>query len=411
MLYSLPSHPPSSCDHENMTNTKPLILAQTNFRKNIRRFGITGEDRRYHIYLIGKTGAGKTTLLENCMLQDGFAGRGFIFLDPHGDSSQKLFQIFQKRGLVATYFDPLNNPLGIGYNPIRPVPLDRQSLAVSGILDVFRNLWSGPSWGVRMEHIFRNCLFTLYAQPKATLADILRLLNDEPYRNYAIKNLTNPVVKDFWIREFSKYSGSYSANSIGPIQNKVGAFLSNPVLSSVLISPKTNLSFRKIMDEGQILLVNLSKGALGEDASHLLGGLLMTSVGLAAFSRADIPEEKRRDCALYVDEFHNFTTASLVNMTSELRKFRVSLVLAHQYLDQLSQEIRSSVLGNAGTLICFRLGPGDAAYLEKEFSPIFDRNDLMNLANYDIYLKLLINGRPSCPFSATTLPSQGVLSC
>ena len=194
---------------------------------------------------------------------------------------------------------------------------------------------------------------------------------------------------------------------MAPIQNKVGAFMANPILSQVLTKPKENLSFRRIMDEGKIILVNLSKGKLGEDASHLLGGLLMTSVGLAAYSRADITEEKRKDFTLYADEFQNFTTLSIVNMASELRKYRVALILAHQYLDQLEKDIKDAVLGNAGTLICFRLGPGDAAYLEKEFYPTFDRYDLMRLSNYDIYLKLMIDGSPSKPFSATTLLPAG----
>lgn len=386
-------------------DTQPLIIAKTNFRNKEQPFGIQQKDRRHHIYLIGKTGSGKTTLLENLIFQDAVAQKGLIYFDPHGDSSQKLYSIFQKRNIPnVTYFDVADNPERIGYNPIRPIPISKRPLAVSGILEVFKKIWD-DSWGVRMEHIFRNCLFTLYDQPQASFADILRLLNDKGYRINAQKNITNESVKLFWQREFDKYSYRYRADSIAPIQNKVGAFMANPILSQVLTEPKENLSFRKIMDEGKILLVNLSKGRLGEDASHLLGGVLMTSVGLAAYSRADTLEEKRKDFTLYADEFQNFTTLSIVNMASELRKYRVALILAHQYLDQLDRDIKEAVLGNAGTLICFRLGPGDSAYLEKEFFPIFKRYDLIRLANYDVYLKLMIDGSPSKPFSATTLPS------
>ncbi len=386
---------------------QPLTIAGTNFRNKEQPFGIKQKDRRHHVYLIGKTGSGKTTLLENLIFQDTVNQRGLIYFDPHGDSSQKLYSIFQKRNIPdVTYFDVADNPQGIGYNPIRPIPADKRPLAVSGILEVFKKIWD-DSWGVRMEHIFRNCLFTLYDQPQATLADVLRLLNDKAYRINAQKNITNESVKLFWQKEFDKYSYRYRADSMAPIQNKVGAFMANPILAQVLTAPKENLSFRRTMDEGKILLVNLSKGKLGEDASHLLGGLLMTSVGLAAYSRADISEEERKDFTLYADEFQNFTTLSIVNMASELRKYRVALILAHQYLDQLEKDIREAVLGNAGTLICFRLGPGDAAYLEKEFYPTFDRYDLMRLSNYDIYLKLMINGSPSKPFSAATLISAG----
>ena len=391
-------------DHRNMIKQQPLIIAKTNFRNKEQPFGIKQKDRRHHIYLIGKTGSGKTTLLENLIFQDGLNGKGLIYFDPHGDSSQKLYHIFQKRNLPnVTYFDVADNPQGIGYNPIRRIPLNKRPLAVSGILEVFKKIWD-DSWGVRMEHIFRNCLFTLYDQPSANLSDILRLLNDKAYRINAQRNITNQAVKLFWQKEFDKYSYRYRADSMAPIQNKVGAFMSNPILSEVLTAPKDNLSFRKIMDEGKIVLVNLSKGKIGEDASHLLGGLLMTSVGLAAYSRSDILEEERKDFTLYADEFQNFTTLSIVNMASELRKYRVAMILAHQYLDQLEKDIKEAVLGNAGTLISFRLGPGDATYLEKEFLPKFDRYDLIRLPNYEIYLKLMIDGSPSKPFSATTLP-------
>ncbi|MCB2189759.1 MAG: type IV secretion system DNA-binding domain-containing protein [Deltaproteobacteria bacterium] len=385
-----------------------LTIAKTNFRKSQNIFGIKPDDRLFHIYLIGKTGVGKTTLLENFIAQDIQNQRGLVFLDPHGDCAERIYDKF--RNLPESdfiYFNVPDNQKKIGYNPIRRIPSEKRSMAALGILEVFKKQWD-DSWGVRMEHIFRNALITLFDQPKANLADILKLLNDDSYRRKALQHVESPRIKDFWQKEFAKYSYRYRADSIAPIQNKVGAFVSNPIIYEILTEAKTNLSFRKAMDSGQAILVNLSKGKLGEDASSLLGSLLMTSVSLAALSRADTPEANRRDFALYADEFQNFTTLSLANMASELRKYHVGLVLANQYLHQLEEEIRHAILGNIGTLIAFRLGSDDAVYLEKEFHSVFDRYDLLNLPNHHILLKLMIDGKPSRPFSAITLPKSGI---
>jgi hypothetical protein len=383
-------------------NKQTYLIGKTNYRGVEHPFSIKTKDRLSHIYIIGKTGTGKSTLLENLVLQDISSHRGLAFLDPHGDSSEKIYAA-AKNNPEIIYWDVAENPKGIGYNPIRAVSPKRRPLLASGILEVFKKQWT-EAWGVRMEHIFRNCILTLLDQPQATLADILNLFNSSTYRRQAVLRVKNEQVRAFWLQEYEKYSYRTRADAIVPIQNKIGAFLANPVLKQVLTEPKQNLSLRRIMDQGQVLLVNLSKGKLGEDASLLLGGLLMTSVGLAAFSRADMPEKERRDFALYADEFQSFTTLSLVNMASELRKYRVGLILAHQYLHQLDEKIRNAVIGNAGTLICFRLGAHDATFLEKEFKEAFTSHDLMSLPNYHIYLKLMIDGKPSIPFSATTLP-------
>jgi type IV secretory pathway TraG/TraD family ATPase VirD4 len=383
-------------------NQQSYLIAKTNYRGIEHPFSIKTKDRLSHIYIIGKTGTGKSTLLENLVLQDISGHRGLAFLDPHGDSSEKIYAA-AKNNPEIIYWDVPENPKGLGYNPIRPVSPKRRPLLASGILEVFKKQW-GDAWGVRMEHIFRNCLLTLLDQPQATLADILQLFNSPAYRRQALTRVENEQVKSFWLQEYEKYSYRTRADAIVPIQNKIGAFLANPILKQVLTEPKQNLSFRRIMDQRQVLLVNLSKGKLGEDASMLLGGLLMTSIGLAAFSRADTPELKRCDFTLYADEFQSFTTLSLVNMASELRKYHVSLVLAHQYLHQLDEKIRHAVIGNAGTLIAFRLGASDATWLEKEFQGVFTARDLMGLPNYHIYLKLMIDGKPSVPFSATTFP-------
>ena len=379
------------------------FFARTLFRNQRQRFGIKRNDRLSHIYVIGKTGAGKSTLLETMMLQDLGRGEGFTLLDPHGDLVERIAQaIPPQRRKDLIYFDVSDPDQPYGYNPLKRVAPDKRSLAASGILEVFHKTWGERAWGQRMEHILRNALLLLLDQPEATLADLLTLFRDETFRKNAAKNCTNRQVRDFWLLEFPKYA-RFSAEAVAPIQSKVSAFLSDPTLCRVLTTPRQPIQIRKLMDDGKILLVNLAKGKLGEDSAALLGGLLVTTIGLAAFSRADIPEKDRRAHWLYVDEFQSFTTLSLANMLSELRKYKVGMTLAHQYLHQLDPDIRHAVLGNAATLIAFRLGAPDAAYIAREFDPKFNATDVLTLPNYHIYLKLLIDGEPSKPFSATTL--------
>jgi type IV secretory pathway TraG/TraD family ATPase VirD4 len=380
-------------------------FARILFRNQRQRFGIKRNDRLSHIYVIGKTGAGKSTLLETMMLQDISRGEGFTLLDPHGDLVERIAQAIpphRRKDLI--YFDVTDPAQPYGYNPLKRVAPEKRSLAASGILEVFHKTWGERAWGQRMEHILRNALLLLLDQPEATLADLLTLFRDEAFRKNAAKNCSNEQVRDFWLQEFPKYS-RFAAEAVAPIQSKVSAFLSDPTLCRVLTTPREPIHIRKLMDEGKILLVNLAKGKLGEDSAALLGGLLVTTIGLAAFSRADMPEKDRRPHWLYVDEFQSFTTLSLANMLSELRKYKVGMTLAHQYLHQLDPDIRHAVLGNAATLIAFRLGAPDAAYIAREFDPVFTGTDVLTLPNYHIYLKLLVDGEPSKPFSATTLPA------
>jgi len=378
-------------------------FGETNFRGKRTRFGIRQTDRMGHIHIIGKTGTGKSTLLETLIRQDVEAGRGLALLDPHGDLVEKIESLIPPhRRDDLIYFnvpDPANE---LGFNPLEHIAPLKRPLAASGLLEVFKKLWT-DSWGPRLEHILRNALFALLDHPQATLADILKLVDDSRYRKQVTANIQNPRVRDFWLKEFEAYPARFRAEAIAPIQNKVGAFLADPVLNRILTRPKSSFYLRRIIDEGKILLVNLSKGKLGEDAASLLGAMIVSRIGLAALSRADVSEDQRRPFFLYLDEFQNFTTLSVVSMLSELRKYKIGIALAHQHLAQLDLPVRDAILGNVGTLISFRLGVADAEIISNEFKPEFSEVDLINLPNHTVYLKLLINGMVSKPFSASTL--------
>jgi type IV secretory pathway TraG/TraD family ATPase VirD4 len=379
-------------------------IGRTNFRSDRRIFGIKHEDRFSHVYVIGKTGTGKSTLMEAMALQDLERGNGFALIDPHGDLSERIAtRVPVHRVSDVIYLDAANPSQPYGYNPLRHVREDRVALAASGMMEVFKKMWP-DAWGVRMEHILRNVLIALLEQPHATMHDILRILSDQKYRKEVARTLKNETVKNFLEKEFERFSFGYRADGTAPIQNKVGAFLADPVLNRILTAPKHDLHFRQIMDEGKVLLVNLAKGRIGEDSSSLLGGLLVTTIGLATFTRAGTPQAKRREFFVYVDEFQNFTTLAVANMFAELRKYRVGFTVAHQYLHQLEPEVRHAVLGNAGTVISFRMGAEDAPFLAREFQARFHELDLLQLPNHHVYLKLMIDGMPSKPFSATTLP-------
>jgi hypothetical protein len=388
----------------NLSSSEITVFARTDFRNKSVPFGIRRPDRRAHLYLLGKTGTGKSTLLESLMMEDLRKGFGFALLDPHGDLVKRIkAAIPENRKADVIDFDAPDAAQPYGFNPLANISAEKRPLACSGLIQVFKHLWN-DSWGPRLEYILRNCLLSLLDYPNANLADIQKLLSDRDFRKKVVGLVRDEQIKEFWIKEFNKYSERLRAEAISPIQNKVGAFLTHPLLKKILTNPEKPLSLRRIMDEGKILLVNLSKGSLGEDTANLLGSLLISRFNLAALSHSDIPEDERRDYTLYLDEFHNFTTQSLVLMLSELRKYRLSLVLAHQYLTQLEPSIKDAILGNAGTIIIFRIGAADAEVFAQEFAPQFFATDFTNLPNYHIYLKMMIDGRVSQPFSAVTLP-------
>ena len=377
-------------------------FGETNHRREFRRFGIKQPDRTSHLYLIGRTGTGKSTLLETLARQDLEQDRGLCVVDPHGDLVERLHNYARKIGRSCFYWDAATTDQPYGFNPLRRVRDDKVPLAVSGVLEALRKLWP-DAWGVRMEHVLRNSLYALIEREGSVLPDILRLYADKAFRLGVVRNIRNDIVRTFWLQEFAKYQDRWRAETVAPIQNKLGAMLTDPRLYRALVAPAVPISFRKTMDQGGALLVNLSKGRLGEDGANVLGSLIVATIGLAALSRAEAPSESRRPFFVYVDEFQTFTTLSFANLMPELRKYGVGLTLAHQHLFQLEDEIRHAVLGNVGTLIAFRLGPEDASVIVRELTPPFTLHDMLNLPNHNFYTKLMIDGMPSRPFSARTI--------
>jgi CxxC-x17-CxxC domain-containing protein len=395
-----------------MNNESITILGETTFRNQNKKFGIKLDDRRRHIYVIGKTGMGKTALLTNMAIQDILAGRGIGFIDPHGEAAEEILDFVPRSRINdVVYFNPADIEYPIAFNVMERVSAEHRHLVASGLMGVFKKIWPDV-WSARMEYILNNTILALLEYPNTTLLGINRMLADPEYRKKIVEKVTDPVVKSFWLNEFARYTQRYEVEATAAIQNKVGQFISNPLIRNIIGQVKSKIDMREIMDGGKILIANLSKGRIGEDNSKLLGALLVTKLQLAAMSRVDIPEEKRRDFFLYVDEFQNFATEAFANILSEARKYRLSLVLANQYIAQLeemtptgkSTKVRDAVFGNVGTIICFRVGAEDAEFLEKEFIPEFTAEDLINLGKYNIYIKLMIDGMTTRPFSAKTLP-------
>ncbi|OGD31891.1 hypothetical protein A3C91_00450 [Candidatus Azambacteria bacterium RIFCSPHIGHO2_02_FULL_52_12] len=382
-----------------------IPFATTNFRNSSRVFGIKTADRRNHMYVVGKTGTGKTTLLRNMMISDIMAGNGVAVVDPHGEFAESILDYVPENRIDdVVYFNPADLDFPIAFNAVEKVEANERHLVSSGLISIFKKIWA-DSWGPRLEYVLRNAILALLEQPDSTLLGVMRILSDKEYRKKVVNNLTDPVVKQFWIEEFGKYSSKFEVEAVAPIQNKVGQFLTNPMIRNIVGQVKSSMRMRDIMDSKKILIMNLSKGRIGEDSSALMGAMLITKIQQAAMSRIDIAEEDgREDFYLYVDEFQNFATESFAGILSEARKYHLDLILAHQYITQLDETVRDAVLGNAGTLITFRIGADDAEFFEKEFAPEIMALDLVNLPNRKIYLKLMIDGVTSKAFSADTMP-------
>ncbi len=389
----------------NTTNENSITpFAITDYRDRRDVFGIKKRDRSGHMYVIGKTGTGKSTLLANMLVADIRRGEGLALIDPHGDLAEELLNFIPEARMEdVIYFNPGDMNYPIAFNPLEDVPPDFRHLVASGLISVFKKIWP-DSWGPRLEHILRHAILTLLEYPGSTLLDVPRLLTNKEFRMNVLKNVRDQHMREFWVEEFGKLSPSYRSTAIAPVLNKTGQFLTSLPLRYIVGQKGNSFDLRRVMDEGKIFIVNLSKGKIGEDNSSLLGALMVSKITLAAMSRADVPEEGRRPFYFYVDEVHNFITPAFADILSESRKYGLNLILAHQYIDQLDKPVRSAIFGNVGTIISFRVGIDDARVMANEFYPVFEKSDLIALANHHIYLKLMIDGTTSRPFSAKTLP-------
>ena len=357
-----------------MTENRITYFAETDARNKRTPFGIRENDRSRHLYVIGKTGMGKSTLLENMAVQDIQNGEGMAFIDPHGKTAELLLNyVPQERIKDVLYFAPFDMEHPISFNVMEDVGYDKRHLVVSGLMSTFKKIWQ-DAWSARMEYILSNTILALLEYPGATLLGVNRMLADKEYRKKVVDNVKDPSVKSFWVDEFAKYTDRFAAEATPAIQNKIGQFTSNPLIRNIVGQPKSSFDIRKIMDEKKILIINLSKGRVGEVNANLLGSMLITKIYLAAMSRADAsPSElnKMPNFYLYVDEFQSFANESFADILSEARKYKLSLTIAHQYIEQMSEEVRAAVFGNVGTMISFRVGAFDAEVLEKEFAPQF----------------------------------------
>lgn len=385
-----------------------VYLAETDFRGAKTRFGIKNQDRSRHVYVIGKTGMGKSTLLENMAIQDIINGEGVGFIDPHGGTAEKLLDyVPPERIKDVIYFAPydLDNP--ISFNVMEDVGKDQRHLVANGLMASFKKIWPDV-WSARMEYILNNTILALLEYPNSTLLGVNRMLSDKTYRTEVVNNISDPSVKSFWVDEFAKYNERYMQEAGDAIKNKIGQFTSNPLIRNIIGQPVSSFNIREVMDNKKILIMNLSKGRVGEQNAFLLGGMLITKIYLAAMSRANASDTELRALPhffLFVDEFQSFVNDSFADILAEARKYKLDLTIAHQYIDQMPETVQSAVFGNVGSTIAFRVGPFDAEKLEKIFAPKFTEEDLVNLGFAQIYLTLMIDGVGSPPFSAVTLPS------
>lgn len=376
----------------------------TDWRNERKRFGIKDQDRLGHIYCIGKTGTGKSTLLLTMAISDIEVGNGLCIIDPHGDIAETVLNHIPKERMQdVIYFNATDSEYSIAFNPLHGIKKGEFNLVAASLISTFKKIWA-DSWGPRLEHILRFSILTLLHYPRATLLDIQSLLTDPFFRTKILNHVSDHLILSFWKNEFEKFPPQLRSEAIAPILNKTGLLIASLPLRTIVGQQERSFSMQEVMDGRKILICNLSKGMIGEDASSLLGAMILTTMQTAALSRASYPQERRIPFYLYVDEMHSFVTLSFADILAEARKYGLALFLTHQYIEQLSDEIRSAIFGNVGTLISFRVGATDAEYLAREFYPIFKEDDFVNLPKFSMYLKLMIDGATSKPFSATTFP-------
>lgn len=382
-------------------------FATTHTRGQHRAFGVRAKDRDKHFYVIGKSGMGKSTMLENMAIQDIQSGEGVVFIDPHGSTAEKLLDFIPEDRIKDTlYLAPFDTEFPLGFNILEDVGYDNRHKVVAGLMGVFERIWA-DSWSARMQYILQNTLFALLEYPGATIIDVNRMLVNKAFRTDVVEYITDPIVAAFWKEEFANYGDRYTQEATPAIQNKIGQFVSNPLIRNILGQPKSTFDLRKMMDERKIVIVNLSKGRMGEANAALLGSMLVIKVYLAALSRAEEPAHVMKalpQCYFYVDEFQNVVNEAFENILSEARKYKLCLTIANQYIEQMPEEVRNAVFGNVGSTVIFRVGPMDAQFLEPVFAPTFVPEDMVGLGRGEIYLTLMIDGVGSAPFSAHTIP-------
>jgi len=396
---------PSHLPYANQTDQSEISLfGETNFQNDGKTFGIKRIDRRRHLYVVGKTGSGKSRLLELLLISDIQNGEGCCLLDPHGDLADELLMYIPKNRIKdVVYINPADRDFPIGFNPLEAVEdfEMRQHLSVF-FISIFKKLFAA-TWNPRMEHLIRYITLALLETPDSNILGIPRILSDTKYRQKVVMQIKDPVVKSFWTNEFATYNQQFSNEAVVPILNKVGQFISNPIVRNMIGQQKNNLNFEKFMNEGKIVLINISKGKLGDENAALLGSMFITKIQQAALARAKMKEEDRRDFYFYVDEFQNFATDAFSSILSEARKYHLDLTIAHQYIAQLPDEVKATAFGNVGTIISFAVGGDDAKYLAKEFSPTFTPDDMINLNTREMYIKMSVDGKLTTPFSANTI--------
>ena len=389
----------------NLPTTGGTVIGETVFRDVKTQFGIKKSDRRKHIYVIGKTGTGKSTLLKNMIIQDMRAGEGVAVLDPHGQLIDELLDyVPADRVKDVVLFNPADSDYPVSLNMLEMVDPKQRTLMGDTLVDVFKKYFA-ESWGPRLEYILKNCILTLLEVPNTSLLSIIRLLIDKDYRKYIVGMIKDPQMKSFWNDEFAKMERNERliTEAISPIQNKVGQFLNSELIRNIVGQPRSTIKLDEILNTGKIFFVNLATGRIGANNTALLGAMIISQIQFAAMRRVDIPDNQRRDIFLFADEFQNFATDSFATVLSEARKYRLDLTLAHQYIEQMPETVREAVFGNIGTLIVFTVGPGDARFLEREFTPTFLENDLINLGRYEMDMKLQIDDTQSKSFSAKSL--------
>ena len=394
-----------------MEPEKITYIGKVDYRDKQVTFGIKEKDRTRHTYIIGKTGMGKSTMLENLAIQDIANGEGLAFIDPHGTTAEKLLDFIpEHRVHDVVYFAPFDTDHPMALNMLERVEPSKRYLVANGLMSAFKKTFTDSdgkgTFSARMEYILNNIILALLENEGQTLLGVNRMLTDKEYRKFIISNVTDPTVRDFWLVEFANYSERFAQEAAPAIQNKIGQFIANPLIRNIIGQTHTSFDIREIMDKKKILIINLSKGKVGEGNANLIGAMLITKIYLAAMSRADAGPYGLKDLPpfyFYVDEFQNFANETFADILSEARKYKLALTVAHQYVDQMTDDVKSAVFGNVGTMITFRVGATDAEIFEKEFAPVFIMDDIVNLSAYQMYLRLMIDGVGSKPFSARAL--------